>query len=80
MTKGYRKPIVNSAKSRATEKLGRFLVDLSGPKSIHSLLGKTYVISFTRYSWVYFLERKFDAAGAFRKFRLMCVRMVCCRR
>ena len=61
MAKGYRKPIANSTKSRATEKLGRVFVDLSGPKSTHSLLGMKYVMAvkddFTRYSWVYFLER-----------------------
>ena len=72
MAKGYRKPIANSTKSRATEKLGRVFVDLSGPKSTHSLLGKKYVMmvkdDFTRYSWVYFLERKSDAVEAFRKF------------
>ena len=47
-------------------------MDLSGPKSIPSLLGKKYVMivkdDFTRYAWVYFLERKSDAADAFRKF------------
>ena len=72
MAKGYRKPITNSTKSRATKKLGRVFVDLSGPKSIPSLLGKKYVMivkdDFTRYAWVYFLERKSDAADAFRKF------------
>ena len=69
---GYRKPIGNSTKSRATDKLGRVFVDLSGPKSTHSLLGKKYVMmlkdDFTRYSWGQFLERKSDAADAFRKF------------
>ena len=40
--KGYRKPIGNSTKSRATDKLGRVFVYLSGLKSIHPLLGKTY--------------------------------------
>ena len=68
MAKGYR----NSTKSRATEKLGRVFVDVSGPKSTHSLLGKKYIMlvnkNFTRYLWVYFLERKSDAADAFRKF------------
>ena len=72
MAKGYRKLIANSTKSRATDKLRRVFVDLSGPKSTHSLLGKKYVKivkdDFTRYSWVYFLERKSDAAEAFRKF------------
>ena len=72
MAKGYRNPIANSTKSRASEKLGRVFVDLSGPKSTHSLLGKKYVMivkdDFTRYSWIYFLERKSDAADAFRVF------------
>ena len=72
MAKEYRKPIANSTKSRATKKLGRVFVDLSGPKSIPSLLGKKYVMmvkdDFTRYAWVYFVERKSDAADAFRKF------------
>ena len=72
MAKGYRKPIANSTKSRATNKLGRIFVDVSGPKSIPSLLGEKYVRivkdDFTRYAWVYFLERKSDAADAFRKF------------
>ena len=72
MAKGYRKPIANSPKSRAAEKLGRVSVDLSGPKITHSLLGKKYVQivkgDFTRYSWVYSLQRKSDAADAFRKF------------
>ena len=71
MAKGYRKPIGNSTKSRATEKLGRVFVDVSGPKTTHSLLGKKYVMimkdDFTRYSWVYFLERKSDASDTFRK-------------
>ena len=72
MAKVYRKPTANGTKSRATENIGRVFVDLSGPKSTHSLLGKKYVMmvkdDFTRYSWVYFLERKSDAAEAFRKF------------
>ena len=72
MAKGYRKPIANSTKSRAMEKLGRVFVDISGPKSTHSLLGKNYAMivkdDFTRYSWVYFFERRSDAAEAFRKF------------
>ena len=71
IAKWYRKPIANSTKSRATEKLGRFFVDLSGPKSTHSLFGKKYVMivedDFTQYSWVSFLERKSDAADALMK-------------
>ena len=65
MAKGYRKPIVHSTKSRATEKLEGVFVDLSGPKSTHSLLGKKFLVIVKddppRYSWVYFLERKSHA-------------------
>ncbi|CAM9259353.1 unnamed protein product, partial [Laminaria digitata] len=72
MVKGYRKPIPNSTKSRASEKLGRVFVDLSGPKRTPSLLGKRYVMlvmdDFTRHAWLYFLKHKSDAAGTFRKF------------
>ena len=84
MAKGYRTPITSSTKSRAAQKLGRVFVHLSGPKIVHSLQGKRYVMivknDFTRYYWVYFLERKSGAADAFRKVWLMCVRMVCRRR
>lgn len=69
--KGYRKAIANRTKSRA-EKLRVAFVDLSGPKDTRSLLAKRYVMivkeKFTRYSCVYFLERKSDAADACRKF------------
>ena len=71
MAKGYRTPIANSTKSRATQKLGRVFVDLSGPKSVNSLPGKRYVMivkdDYTRYSWIYFHERKSDAADAFEE-------------
>ena len=47
-------------------------MDLSGSKSTPSLLIKKYVMiakdDFTRYAWVYFLERQSDAADACRKF------------
>ena len=70
MAKGYRKPIPSSTKSRASEKLGRVFVDLSGHKRIPSLLGKRYVMlvkdDSSRYAWVYFLKHKSDAANAFR--------------
>ena len=44
MAKGYRKPIPNSTKLCATEKLGRFFVDLSEPKRTTALSGARYVI------------------------------------
>ena len=72
MAKGYHKPIPSSTKSRASDKLGRVFVDLSGPKRTPSLLGKKYVMlvkdDFSRYAWVYFMKHNSDAADAFRKF------------
>ena len=53
MAKGYHKLIANSTKSRATKKLGRVFVYLSGPESILSLLGKNDMIvkdDCTRYA------------------------------
>ena len=79
VAKGYRKPIAKSTKSRATQKLGEVLsISVGLRASIRQ--GKRYVIimknDFTRYSWVYFLEHKYDAAEAFKKL-LADVRMVC---
>ena len=42
-------------------------MDLSGPKAIPSIPGKRYVV-IPRYSWLYFLKHKSDAAESFRKF------------
>ncbi|CAN0295766.1 unnamed protein product, partial [Laminaria digitata] len=72
MAKGYRKPVPSSTKTRASKKLGRLFVDLSGSKRTPSLLGKRYVMlvkdDYSRHAWVYFLKNKSDAADAFRKF------------
>ena len=72
MAKGYRKPILNTTKSRATEKLGRVFVDLSGHKRTPSLTGARYVMlvkdDYCRHAWVYFLKHKSDSGDAFRKF------------
>ena len=58
MAKGYRKPIPNSAKLRATAKLGRVFVDLSGPKRTPFLSGARYVMlvkdDHSRHVWMYF--------------------------
>ena len=44
MAKAYHKPIPNSTKFRATEKLGRVFVDLSGPKRTPSISDMRYVM------------------------------------
>ena len=81
MAKGYRKPIPNSTKIRATEKLGRVFVDLSGLKRTPSLSGARYVMlvknGYSRHGWVYFLKLKSDSGNAFRKFWLTCALTGC---
>ena len=56
----------------------------SGPKNTYSLLGRKYLTivkdDVTRYSWIYFLEGKADAADTFSKCWTICVRMVCRRK
>ena len=60
MAKGYRKDILNSTKLRATEKLGRVFLDLSGPKRTPSLSGARHVMlvkdDYSRQAWAYFLK------------------------
>ena len=72
MAKGHRKPIPNSTNIRATEKLGRVVVDLSGPKITLSLPGVRYVMlvndDYSRHAWVYFLKHKSNSGDVFRKF------------
>ena len=72
MAKGYRKPTPTTTKSRATEKLGRGFVDLSGPKRTPSLTGARCVMlvkdDYSRHAWVYFLKHKSDSGDAFREF------------
>ena len=84
MANGYRKLIANSIASRASQKLGRVFYYLSGPKRVHPLQIKWYVMivkdDFTPYSYVYFPGRHFDVFDTLRSVWLMCVRMVRRRR
>ena len=72
MAKGFRKGIPHSTKSRSDRKLGRVFVDLSGKKSLASIGGMQYVMivkdEFSRYTWLYYLRNKSDAASAFKRF------------
>ena len=84
MAEGYRKPIANSTKSRATKKLGRVFVDLSGPESIPSLLGKKYVREIRTilpgthgYTFASVSPMLLTPSGSFW---LTCVGMVCRRK
>ena len=61
MSKEYRKPIANSTKSRATQKLGEFLLISVGLRApIHCKVSCVMIVQddFTRYGCVYFLERE----------------------
>ena len=72
MAKGLRRGIKQSAHTRAGKKLGRVLVDLSGSKVVKSHGGKRYTLivrdDFPRYTWVYFMRHKSDAAETFKQF------------
>ena len=72
MAKCCRKPVANSTKSHATEKLGRVSVDLRGLKRTRSSLGNRYVMlvkgGYSRHAWAHFLKHKSDSGNAFRKF------------
>ena len=62
MGKGLRKAIPSTTTTRATEKLGRVFVDLSGKKDVASIGGSHYCMiirdDYTRFTWLYFLKHK----------------------
>ena len=72
MAKGLRKPIAKSTHTRAAKKLQRVFVDLSGPMTVQSIGGKRYTLivrdDYTRFTRVYFMRHKSDAASAFESF------------
>ena len=72
MAKGLRKPIARSTDTRADKKHERVFVDLSGKMAIPSIGGKRYTLivrdDHTRFTRVYFLAKKSDAASAFESF------------
>ena len=72
MAKGLRRGIKRSTHTRAGKKLGRVFVDLSGPKVVKSHGGKCYTLimsdDFSRYTWVYTMRHKSDAAETFNQF------------
>ena len=71
MTKGLRKPITRST-HRASKKLQRAFVDLSGKMIIPSIWGKWYKLivwdGCTRFTRVSLLGKKSDAASTFESF------------
>ena len=69
MVKGLRKTIARSTDTQADTKLERVFVDLSGKMAVPSIGGKQYTLivrdDHTRFTQVYFLAKKSDAASAF---------------
>lgn len=49
--------------------------DLWGPAPVHSVGGHVYFItfvnSFSRFTWIYMLKKKYEALAAFVKFKAM---------
>ena len=72
MAKGLRKPIARPTHTRAAKKLQRVFVDLSGPRTVQSIGGKRHTLfvrdDYTRFTRVYFLRHKSNAASAFESF------------
>ena len=72
MAKGLRKSIARSAHARAAKRLQRVFVDLSGPMTVQSIRGKRYALivrdDCTRFTRLYLLRHKSDAASAFESF------------
>ena len=70
--KGYRKAIPSTTSTRATRKLQRVFTDLSGKKAVAGIGGVHYTMiirdDLTRYTWVYSLKHKSDAAEMFEQF------------
>ncbi|CAN0499774.1 unnamed protein product, partial [Discosporangium mesarthrocarpum] len=69
MGKAFRHGIPSSTKTRATKKLERVFVDLTGPRIISSLGGIYHMLivrdDFTRLIWLYGLKSKSSSATAF---------------
>ena len=72
MAKGLRKPIARSTHTRAAKKLQRAFANLSRLMTVQSIGGKRYTLivrdDSTRFTRVYFLRHKSDAASAFESF------------
>ena len=72
MAKGLRQGIKQSTHTRADKKLVRAFVDVSGPNVVksHEEMRCTLTVrdDLSRYTWVYFMRHKSDAAETFKQF------------
>ena len=69
--KGIFMSIPSKTHSREDKILSRVFVDLGGKKHVTSIGGNKYPMiikdAFSRYTWLYFIYHKFDAAEAFKQ-------------
>ncbi|CAB1110128.1 unnamed protein product [Ectocarpus sp. CCAP 1310/34] len=72
MSKGQVKPVQKSTSTRAVKKLFRVYLDLGGKMKTRSIGGNWYTLiirdDFSRWTRVFFLKHKSDAAVGFEKF------------
>ena len=73
LAKGIRMLIPSKTSNRAVERLFRVSVDFGGKKHVKSIGGNTYPMiikdDYSRYTWMYFISHKCDAADTlFAKF------------
>ena len=66
MSKGRRKPLAKTTKSRADKRGGRVFLNVCEPKSVRPLGGKEYMLlvkdGFSKFSAVYFRRRKSEVS------------------
>ena len=65
-------PIPSKTSNRAVKRLFRVFVDFGGKKHVKSIGGNKYPMivkdDYSRYTWMYFISHKCDAADTFAKF------------
>lgn len=72
MGKGYRKAIVSTTTPRATRKLKRNFIGLSGKTAVLGIEGVKHILivrdDLTRFIWIYFPKNKSEAPEKFEEF------------
>ena len=72
ITKGRKKPISKTAKSRADKRGGRVFLGVCGPKSVRSMGGKEYILlvkdDVSRLSVMYFMRSKSEVSKYFKQY------------
>ena len=64
-------PMPSKTSNRVVKRLFRVFVDLGGKKHVNAIRGKKYAMiirdDYSRYTWIYFISHKSDAADTFAK-------------